>query len=92
MWVYYSWQFFLKFNIAFKVDYSEFGELESSLDRNGNLPNGIRVTGESKQLKDEVLHQVIKEAESSQQLNNIGESDSAASGGGINRARCKLFL
>ena len=35
-------------------------------DKNYNLPKGIRVTGETKQLQDDVVHQAIKEAENNQ--------------------------
>ena len=41
--------------------YDELNEFEG-LDKNDNLPKGIRVTGESKQLQDDVVHQVIEEA------------------------------
>ena len=40
-------------------------------DKNENLHKGIRVTGEYKQLKDDVVHQVIKEAESNLPLDYI---------------------
>jgi len=41
--------------------YDELNEFDG-LDKNGNLPKGIRVTGESKQLKDDVVHQAIEDA------------------------------
>ena len=44
-----------------KAAYDELNEF-SSTDKNDNLLKGIRVTGESKQLKDDVVHQAIEEA------------------------------
>ena len=44
-----------------KAAYDELNEF-SSTDKNDNLLKGIRVPGESKQLKDDVVHQAIEEA------------------------------
>ena len=52
--------YFFKFHQA---AYKEQNELAKS-DKNETHHKGIRVTGEYKQLKDDVIHQAIKEAES----------------------------
>ena len=48
-----------------QASYDELNEYEKP-DKNYNLPKGIRVTGETKQLKDDVVHQAIKDAETNQ--------------------------
>ena len=75
--------------MTFQPGYSQLTEFDSPTDKNGNLPKGIRVTGESKRLQDDVVHQVIKEAESSQDLANDLENTGNS---GINRARCKYLF
>ena len=47
----------------YQAAYKELNELVKA-DKNDNVHKGIRVTGEYKQLKDDVVHQAIKEAES----------------------------
>ena len=61
-----------------KAAYDELNEF-SSTDKNDNMLKGIRVTGESKQLKDDVVHQAIEEAVTSSHPDYI-ENDNKTPG------------